>query len=75
MMSKLKHHILELLLLSLTTEISSYNMRYMLHLIDVYVLEDVSFCPGLVGVVVKAIQEKVDALLLPWILNVVDLDT
>ena len=50
-------------------------MRYMLHLIDVYVLEDVSFCPGLVGVVVKAIQEKVDALLLPWILNVVDLDT
>lgn len=34
-------------------------MRYLLHLINVYVVEDVPFCPGLVGTVVKLIQEKV----------------
>jgi hypothetical protein len=41
------------------TEISSYNLRYILHLINVYVVEDVPFCPGLVGTVVKLIQDKV----------------
>jgi hypothetical protein len=45
--------------MSLRTETSSYNMRYLLHLINVYVVEDVPFCPGLVGTVVKLIQEKV----------------
>lgn len=45
--------------MSLRTETSSYNMRYLLHLINVYVIEDVPFCPGLVGTVVKLIQEKV----------------
>jgi hypothetical protein len=45
--------------MSLKTESSSYNMKYILHLINVYVIEDASFCPGLVGTVVKLIQEKV----------------
>lgn len=45
--------------MSLRTETSSYNMRYLLHLINVYVVEDVPFCPGLVGTVVKLIEEKV----------------
>ncbi|CAG8721583.1 1054_t:CDS:2, partial [Acaulospora morrowiae] len=55
----LKFYILELLLKSLKTEKSPYNLRYLLHLINVYVVEDVAFCPGLVGLVVKSIQEKV----------------
>lgn len=38
-------------------------MRYLLHLINVYVVEDVPFCPGLVGTVVKLIQEKVNILI------------
>ncbi|KAF7730162.1 hypothetical protein EC973_002770 [Apophysomyces ossiformis] len=56
---KLKFYILELLLTSLRTEKSAYNMRYLLHLINVYVVEDVPFCPGLVGTVVKLIQDKI----------------
>lgn len=48
-----------MLLNCLETETSSFNLRYLLHLIEVYVFEDVAFCPGLVGVVVKTIQEKV----------------
>lgn len=48
-----------MLLSCLETETSSFNLRYLLHLIEVYVYEDVAFCPGLVGVVVKTIQEKV----------------
>ncbi|KAF9973300.1 hypothetical protein BGZ73_003471 [Actinomortierella ambigua] len=55
----LKYYILEMLLNCLETETSSYNLRYLLHLIEVYVYEDVAFCPGLVGVVVKTIQEKI----------------
>ncbi|CAG8500511.1 8579_t:CDS:10 [Ambispora gerdemannii] len=61
----LKFYILELLLTSLKTDKSSYNLRYLLHLIDVYVVEDVVFCPGLVGLVVKTIQEKVLTMTLP----------
>ncbi|RIA84468.1 hypothetical protein C1645_832213 [Glomus cerebriforme] len=61
----LKFYILELLLTSLKTERSSYNLRYILHLINVYVVEDVAFCPGLVGLVVKSIQEKVLTMNLP----------
>ncbi|CAG8589929.1 4259_t:CDS:10 [Paraglomus occultum] len=61
----LKYHILELLLLSLKTETSSYNLRYLLHLINVYVIEDVAFCPGLVGAVVKSIQEMLLTMNLP----------
>ncbi|KAF9412097.1 hypothetical protein BGZ94_001145 [Podila epigama] len=48
----LKYYILEMLLNCLETETSSFNLRYLLHLIEVYVFEDVAFCPGLVGVVV-----------------------
>lgn len=51
-----------MLLNCLETETSSFNLRYLLHLIEVYVFEDVAFCPGLVGVVVKTIQEKVSLL-------------
>ena len=58
---QLKYYLLELLLTSLRTETSSYNLRYLLHLLNVYVVEDVPFCPGLVGTVVKLIQEKVPA--------------
>ena len=58
----LKYYILEMLLNCLETETSSFNLRYLLHLIEVYVFEDVAFCPGLVGVVVKTIQEKVTKL-------------
>ncbi|KAL0082446.1 hypothetical protein F4703DRAFT_1739402 [Phycomyces blakesleeanus] len=61
----LKFYILELLLMSLRTETSSYNMRYILHLINVYVVEDVPFCPGLVGTVVKLIQDKILTMKLP----------
>ncbi|CAG8478444.1 10073_t:CDS:10 [Diversispora eburnea] len=61
----LKFYILELLLKSLKTEKSSYNLRYLLRLINVYVVEDVAFCPGLVGLVVKSIQEKVLTMNLP----------
>ncbi|KAF8980736.1 hypothetical protein BGZ46_003773 [Entomortierella lignicola] len=56
--TSLKYYILEMLLNCLETETSSFNLRYLLHLIEVYVYEDVAFCPGLVGVVVKTIQEK-----------------
>lgn len=59
----LKYYILEMLLNCLETETSSFNLRYLLHLIEVYVFEDVAFCPGLVGVVVKTIQEKVTNLI------------
>ncbi|KAG0008596.1 hypothetical protein BGZ80_003262 [Entomortierella chlamydospora] len=56
--TSLKYYILEMLLNCLETETSAFNLRYLLHLIEVYVYEDVAFCPGLVGVVVKTIQEK-----------------
>ncbi|CAG8795778.1 26103_t:CDS:2, partial [Racocetra persica] len=61
----LKFYMLELLLKSLKTEKSTYNLRYLLHLINVYVVEDVAFCPGLVSLVVKSIQEKVLTMNLP----------
>ncbi|KAF9160777.1 hypothetical protein DFQ26_005190 [Actinomortierella ambigua] len=61
----LKYYILEMLLNCLETETSSYNLRYLLHLIEVYVYEDVAFCPGLVGVVVKTIQEKIVPIQVP----------
>ncbi|KAG0235098.1 glycosyl transferase [Actinomortierella wolfii] len=61
----LKYYILEMLLNCLETETSPYNLRYLLHLIEVYVYEDVAFCPGLVGVVVKTIQEKIVPIQVP----------
>ncbi|CAO3698457.1 unnamed protein product [Rhizopus stolonifer] len=61
----LSFYILEILLISLRTETSSYNMKYILHLINVYVIEDVPFCPGLVGTVVKLIQDKILTMQLP----------
>ncbi|KAF9932457.1 hypothetical protein FBU30_008160 [Linnemannia zychae] len=61
----LKYYILEMLLNCLETETSSFNLRYLLHLIEVYVYEDVAFCPGLVGVVVKTIQEKIVSIQVP----------
>ncbi|KAF9938926.1 hypothetical protein BGZ67_010190 [Mortierella alpina] len=61
----LKYYILEMLLNCLETETSSFNLRYLLHLIEVYVFEDVAFCPGLVGVVVKTIQEKIMTIQVP----------
>ncbi|KAF9102141.1 hypothetical protein BGX29_004915 [Mortierella sp. GBA35] len=61
----LKYYILEMLLNCLETETSSFNLRYLLHLIEVYVFEDVAFCPGLVGVVVKTIQEKIVSMQIP----------
>ncbi|KAI7828906.1 hypothetical protein BC939DRAFT_407851 [Gamsiella multidivaricata] len=61
----LKYYILEMLLNCLETETSSFNLRYLLHLIEVYVHEDVAFCPGLVGVVVKTIQEKIVTIQVP----------
>ncbi|RKP12217.1 hypothetical protein BJ684DRAFT_21229 [Piptocephalis cylindrospora] len=54
----LKSVLMEMLVCSLTSEVSSYNLRYLLHLIAIFVTEDVSLCPGLVGVVIKAISEK-----------------
>ncbi|KAI8341566.1 hypothetical protein BD560DRAFT_412168 [Blakeslea trispora] len=70
----LKFYILEILLKSLRTETSSYNMRYILHLINVYVIEDVPFCPGLVGTVVKLIQEKILTMQLPADVTLVAFD-
>ncbi|KAG0179411.1 phosphatidylinositol-3,5-bisphosphate 5-phosphatase [Apophysomyces sp. BC1021] len=71
---KLKFYILELLLTSLRTEKSAYNMRYLLHLINVYVVEDVPFCPGLVGTVVKLIQDKILTMKLPSDVTLVAFD-
>ncbi|KAI9470555.1 MAG: hypothetical protein EXX96DRAFT_597448 [Benjaminiella poitrasii] len=70
----LKFYILEVLLMSLKTETSSYNMRYILHLINVYVIEDVPFCPGLVGTVVKLIQDKILTMQLPADVTLVAFD-
>ncbi|KAI9320406.1 hypothetical protein BX666DRAFT_2017636 [Dichotomocladium elegans] len=70
----LKFYILELLLMSLRTESSSYNMRYLLHLINVYVIEDVPFCKGLVGTVVKLITEKILTMQLPSDVTLVAFD-
>jgi hypothetical protein len=70
----LKFYILEVLLMSLRTETSSYNMRYLLHLINVYVIEDVPFCPGLVGTVVKLIQDKILTMQLPADVTLVAFD-
>ncbi|KAG0230793.1 hypothetical protein BGX31_005715 [Mortierella sp. GBA43] len=63
--TSLKYYILEMLLSCLETETSSFNLRYLLHLIEVYVYEDAAFCPGLVGVVVKTIQEKIMTIQVP----------
>ncbi|KAF9180947.1 hypothetical protein BGZ51_005783 [Haplosporangium sp. Z 767] len=63
--TSLKYYVLEMLLNCLETETSSFNLRYLLHLIEVYVFEDVAFCPGLVGVVVKTIQEKIMTIQVP----------
>jgi hypothetical protein len=60
--------------MSLRTETSSYNMRYILHLINVYVIEDVPFCPGLVGTVVKLIQDKILTMQLPADVTLVAFD-
>lgn len=60
--------------MSLRTETSSYNMRYILHLINVYVREDVPFCPGLVGTVVKLIQDKILTMQLPADVTLVAFD-
>ncbi|OBZ83068.1 Ral GTPase-activating protein subunit alpha-2 [Choanephora cucurbitarum] len=49
-------------------------MRYILHLINVYVIEDVPFCPGLVGTVVKLIQEKILTMQLPADVTLVAFD-
>lgn len=49
-------------------------MKYILHLINVYVIEDVPFCPGLVGTVVKLIQDKVSFLFLIYFSNVCFID-
>ncbi|KAI8985276.1 hypothetical protein BDB01DRAFT_789543 [Pilobolus umbonatus] len=70
----LKFYILETLLMSLCTEISSYNMRYLLHLINVYVIEEVPFCVGLVGTVVKLIQDKILTMQLPADVTLVAFD-
>lgn len=70
----LKFYVLEVLLMSLRTETSSYNMRYLLHLINVYVIEDVPFCPGLVGTVVKLIQDKILTMQLPADVTLVAFD-
>ncbi|CDH52395.1 hypothetical protein RO3G_08781 [Lichtheimia corymbifera JMRC:FSU:9682] len=70
----LKFYILEVLLMSLRTETSSYNMRYLLHLINVYVVEDVPFCPGLVGTVVKLIEEKILTMQMPADVTLVAFD-
>lgn len=60
--------------MSLRTETSSYNMRYILHLINIYVIEDVPFCPGLVGTVVKLIQDKILTMQLPADVTLVAFD-
>jgi len=49
-------------------------MRYILHLINVYVIEDVPFCPGLVGTVVKLIQDKILTMQLPADVTLVAFD-
>ncbi|KAI8096897.1 uncharacterized protein BX664DRAFT_275281 [Halteromyces radiatus] len=72
--TNLKFYILELLLLAFRTESSSYNMRFILHLINVYVVEDVPFCPGLVGTVVKLIQDKILTMQLPSDVTLVAFD-
>ncbi|KAI8881367.1 hypothetical protein K501DRAFT_295902 [Backusella circina FSU 941] len=70
----LKFYILETLVMSLRTETSSYNSRYILHLINVHVIEDASFCPGLVGTVIKLIQEKILSMQLPADVTLVAFD-
>ncbi|ORX50508.1 hypothetical protein DM01DRAFT_1375846 [Hesseltinella vesiculosa] len=72
--TNLKFYLLELLLTAFQTETSSYNMRYILHLINVYVVEDVSFCPGLVGTVIKFIQDKILTMQLPSDVSLVAFD-
>ncbi|KAI8338078.1 hypothetical protein BC941DRAFT_470077 [Chlamydoabsidia padenii] len=72
--TNLKFYILELLLMAFRTETSSYNLRYVLHLINVYVVEDVPFCPGLVGTVVKLIQDKILTMQLPSDVTLVAFD-
>ncbi|CAO3593387.1 unnamed protein product [Absidia cylindrospora] len=72
--TNLKFYILELLLMTFRTETSSYNLRYVLHLVNVYVVEDVPFCPGLVGTVVKLIQDKILTMQLPSDVTLVAFD-
>ncbi|KAL1920037.1 uncharacterized protein VTP21DRAFT_1183 [Calcarisporiella thermophila] len=66
--SQLKYHLIEMLLTSLKTETSASNLQFLLKLINVYVIEDIDFCPGLVGPVVKLVQEKI--LMMHWPNNV-----
>ncbi|CAO3613291.1 unnamed protein product [Cunninghamella blakesleeana] len=72
--TNLKFYILELLIMAFRTESSSYNLRYILHLINIYVVEDVPFCPGLVGMVVKLIQDKILTMQLPSEVTLVAFD-
>ncbi|RIB28963.1 hypothetical protein C2G38_2028136 [Gigaspora rosea] len=55
----LKFYMLELLLKSLKTESQHIIFDIFFTLINVYVVEDVAFCPRLVSLLVKSIQEKV----------------
>ncbi|KAI8817858.1 uncharacterized protein EV422DRAFT_570333 [Fimicolochytrium jonesii] len=55
---KLKAHLAEMLIASLTTEHSPPNARYILHLVNNFVAEDVAFCPGLPALVIRVVQEK-----------------
>ncbi|KAJ3153889.1 hypothetical protein HDU89_008754 [Geranomyces variabilis] len=58
---QLKHHLGEILLLSLHSESAPSNSRYLLHLVSIFVAEDAPFCPGLPALVVRCIQEKLTA--------------
>lgn len=60
----LNQEIWQILLLSLVTEISSYNLRYLLHLIDAFTINTADL--EMVGVAIRAIQEKVFSPLLSF---------
>ncbi|OZJ03418.1 hypothetical protein BZG36_03602 [Bifiguratus adelaidae] len=61
----LKRYILEVLVASLRTEVSSYNLRMLLHLLNVYAVQEVYFCPGLAATIVQIIQAKLMTMTLP----------
>ncbi|KAG5456088.1 MAG: hypothetical protein BJ554DRAFT_4268 [Olpidium bornovanus] len=58
----LKSVLLELLLSTLRADASPRNTRYLLHLLNVYVVEEVSHCPAVVGVVIGVVRDKILAL-------------
>jgi hypothetical protein len=43
---------------SLNAEVNAANLKYLLHALNVFVIEDREFTPGLASLVVKVIQEK-----------------